>query len=608
MKFTCERCGKRFASVDEPSAGRVYRIRCKCGNIIHITAPHVDGDAAKRPGGVPPLDRPRISGATTSSAGVPSPRPAISAGDATSRVHMASPTRVADPAVPRRTVPAVRAQTGTKPFRTAIGTQPAPAPRTGAVPAARTRSATDPERTPAGVPAPPGQNATGSRQIPVHVTESSTAPHPEATPVDDLGLYSEPPVADLEFTFPAAAPSLTRTPSSPLPTPPPVPVEPTAEVSFPPPLDPFAAVGSPDAPPADDPFAAAAAHAAKAELFDTSAPVVTRGPTSPTGGAEQRPPEEADESVDLSISEQYALPKPGRKRSRLLPRIAGAVAVLAIAGAGAVYYLTLEGEDVHPGRQGPVAAIPPPPPAPPPSATAPSPPPPVADAPTPPSLPPPAATAPAPPPVADAPTPPPAPPPVAAAPAPPPKAAPPPSPPAPSKVASTRASKPPPEKPARTPAPERKDAAVAAKEPTDEKPDPPLAPPPAPAPPARAAAPAPPPPVAAAPEPPPAPRKQSQGLDPAVMQSVIARNRPSFDVCVDRAIQDPVTSSYAGRRAALLLLIAPTGKAEAALEDADLDASPFGACLRRVAAKMSFPTFQGDEVGARIVLVLGKAD
>jgi hypothetical protein len=92
------------------------------------------------------------------------------------------------------------------------------------------------------------------------------------------------------------------------------------------------------------------------------------------------------------------------------------------------------------------------------------------------------------------------------------------------------------------------------------------------------------------------------------MQSVIARNRPSFDVCVDRAIQDPVTSSYAGRRAALLLLIAPTGKAEAALEDADLDASPFGACLRRVAAKMSFPTFQGDEVGARIVLVLGKAD
>jgi hypothetical protein len=99
----------------------------------------------------------------------------------------------------------------------------------------------------------------------------------------------------------------------------------------------------------------------------------------------------------------------------------------------------------------------------------------------------------------------------------------------------------------------------------------------------------------------------SQGLDPATMQSIIAANRPAFDACVERALHDPVTSSFAGRRAALLLLIAPTGRAEAALEDADLDASPFGACLRRVASKMAFPTFKGDDVGARIVLVLGKS-
>ena len=56
------------------------------------------------------------------------------------------------------------------------------------------------------------------------------------------------------------------------------------------------------------------------------------------------------------------------------------------------------------------------------------------------------------------------------------------------------------------------------------------------------------------------------------------------------------------------LLVAPNGKAEAALEDGDLDASPFGACLRRVASKMAFPQFKGDDVGARIVLVLGRAD
>jgi hypothetical protein len=92
------------------------------------------------------------------------------------------------------------------------------------------------------------------------------------------------------------------------------------------------------------------------------------------------------------------------------------------------------------------------------------------------------------------------------------------------------------------------------------------------------------------------------------MQSIIARSRPGFDACVEKALQDPVTASYAGRKAALLLLVTPDGKAEAALEDGDLDASPFGACLRRVASKMGFPTFQGDEVGARLVLVLGRAN
>ena len=90
------------------------------------------------------------------------------------------------------------------------------------------------------------------------------------------------------------------------------------------------------------------------------------------------------------------------------------------------------------------------------------------------------------------------------------------------------------------------------------------------------------------------------------MQAVIAKSRPDFDACVQKALQDPVTASFAGRRAALLLLVAPNGKAEAALEDGELDASPFGACLRRAAGRMTFPAFTGDDVGARIVLVLGR--
>jgi hypothetical protein len=36
LKFACDRCGKRYASVDEPAAGRVYRIRCRCGHVIVV--------------------------------------------------------------------------------------------------------------------------------------------------------------------------------------------------------------------------------------------------------------------------------------------------------------------------------------------------------------------------------------------------------------------------------------------------------------------------------------------------------------------------------------------------------------------------------------------
>jgi DNA-directed RNA polymerase subunit RPC12/RpoP len=49
LKFACDRCGKRFASVDEPAAGRVYRIRCRCGHVIVVRGPASDPrDAASR--------------------------------------------------------------------------------------------------------------------------------------------------------------------------------------------------------------------------------------------------------------------------------------------------------------------------------------------------------------------------------------------------------------------------------------------------------------------------------------------------------------------------------------------------------------------------------
>ena len=87
---------------------------------------------------------------------------------------------------------------------------------------------------------------------------------------------------------------------------------------------------------------------------------------------------------------------------------------------------------------------------------------------------------------------------------------------------------------------------------------------------------------------------------------MLRANRASLDACVERALADPQTASYAGRKVFLIILVAPNGKAEAALEEPDLDASAFGACVRRAASKMAFPAFRGEAVGARIPFVLGK--
>lgn len=39
MRFTCPKCGKRYASAAEPAPGKVYRVKCKaCGEPIVITA------------------------------------------------------------------------------------------------------------------------------------------------------------------------------------------------------------------------------------------------------------------------------------------------------------------------------------------------------------------------------------------------------------------------------------------------------------------------------------------------------------------------------------------------------------------------------------------
>lgn len=60
MKFSCERCGKRYATAETPAPGRVYKLKCKaCGHLIVVRASSGSSTAAastRGPGGMPPGD------------------------------------------------------------------------------------------------------------------------------------------------------------------------------------------------------------------------------------------------------------------------------------------------------------------------------------------------------------------------------------------------------------------------------------------------------------------------------------------------------------------------------------------------------------------------
>jgi hypothetical protein len=173
---------------------------------------------------------------------------------------------------------------------------------------------------------------------------------------------------------------------------------------------------------------------------------------------------------------------------------------------------------------------------------------------------------------------------------------------------------------AERPQPQPQPAAVAT--PTRPQPAPPATAPTAPAEPAAADS-VPLPPPAAAPAPAPAPVEPPLGeavarkadghvaaarpIDPAEVKAVIAHARPALDACVAEALASAEGARLAGRRTGLLLLVTPTGRAEGAIEETDLDAAPVGGCLKRVAGTLSFPVFAGEPFAVRIPIVLGRS-
>ena len=107
-------------------------------------------------------------------------------------------------------------------------------------------------------------------------------------------------------------------------------------------------------------------------------------------------------------------------------------------------------------------------------------------------------------------------------------------------------------------------------------------------------------------EPKPARPAAARALAPASVHAAIGRGKPSFDQCVGVALSGIGGAALAGRKIGLLVAVGNGGLVEASeVEEADIESSPLGACLRRAAAKLTFPPFDGEMVGVRIPLQLG---
>jgi hypothetical protein len=95
-------------------------------------------------------------------------------------------------------------------------------------------------------------------------------------------------------------------------------------------------------------------------------------------------------------------------------------------------------------------------------------------------------------------------------------------------------------------------------------------------------------------------------LAPATVQRAIARQKPAFDKCGETALAAPGGEALAGRKLGLLVAVGNGGLVEASeVEEADVEGSPLGACLRRAAGRLLFPPFDGETIGVRIPLQLG---
>jgi DNA-directed RNA polymerase subunit RPC12/RpoP len=109
---------------------------------------------------------------------------------------------------------------------------------------------------------------------------------------------------------------------------------------------------------------------------------------------------------------------------------------------------------------------------------------------------------------------------------------------------------------------------------------------------------------------PPAPRSEDvTGLTSQQVKTVLASQRKRFDACINEAIGEDPDFPFTGRKVGLFLTVNPSGVVSSPfLDDADVDDSPLGACLKVAGNKAVFPAFQGEPFQVRVPLAIRKVE
>lgn len=103
-------------------------------------------------------------------------------------------------------------------------------------------------------------------------------------------------------------------------------------------------------------------------------------------------------------------------------------------------------------------------------------------------------------------------------------------------------------------------------------------------------------------------RAPAKSADPRLptaegVAAAVAADRPAFDACVQESLRDEPGLAVAGLQIDLVMTVNPSGIVTSSeIDDAALQETALGRCLRSAVRGLAFPAFEGEPLQVRIPL------